>query len=241
MKITAIKTRTFQPPKDDLFQVLEASLTQLKENDVVFITSKVLAIHQGLCIPMSEVPNKDDLIIQESEAYIPRNQCPGDYVVLTIKDGFLIPTSGIDESNSKQHYILFPEASSLFAKEICNFLKLKFNLTNLAVVITDSTSRPLKKGVTGFATGFFGLKPLKSYIGKKDLFGREIKMSQLSIVDSLSAIAVMYMGEGDESTPILVISDCPLVEFTRQETFQDYQVKLTDDIYYPLLKNFNQK
>jgi len=240
MKITPIKTRPFLPPKDDIFDLLDQSINQLQEGDILFITSKVVAIHQGLCEKIEEVPNKDDLIKQEAQYSIDRSKCPGGYVVLTIKDGFLIPTSGIDESNSNGYYVLFPKDSSKIAKEICEYLKQKFKIQNLAVVITDSTSRPLKKGVTGFATGFYGLKPLKSYIGQKDIFGREIKMSQLSIVDSLSSIAVMYMGEGDECTPFLKISNCSKVEFTQEETFKDYQIPLEDDIYYSVLKNFKK-
>ena len=240
MQIQAIKTRPILPPKDDIFKLIDQSVNQLQERDILFITSKIIAIHQGLCEKIEDVQNKDDLIKKESDYFIDRSKCPGEYVVLTIKDGFLIPTSGIDESNSNGYYILFPENSSKIAKEICEYLKQKFKLQNLAVVITDSTSRPLKKGVTGFATGFYGLEPLKSYIGQKDIFGREIKMSQLSIVDSLAAIAVMYMGEGDECTPFLKISNCSQVKFTRQENFKDYQIPLRDDIYYSVLKNFHQ-
>ena len=240
MQIQAIQTRPFLPPKDDIFKLIDQSISKLIEGDVLFITSKIIAIHQGLCKKIEDCPNKDDLIKKEADHFIDRSKCPGGYVVLTIKDGFLIPTSGIDESNSNGYYVLFPDDSSKIAKEICIYLKNKFKLQNLAVVITDSTSRPLKKGVTGFATGFYGLEPLKSYIGQKDIFGREIKMSQLSVVDSLAAIAVMYMGEGDECTPFLKISNCPQVKFTRKETFKDYQIPLRDDIYYSVLKNFHK-
>ena len=48
------------------------------------------------------------------------------------------------------------------------------------------------------------------------------------------------MGEGDECTPFLKISNCPQVKFTSKETFKDYQIPLRDDIYYSVLKNFHQ-
>ena len=159
MQIQAIKTRAFLPPQDDIFKLIDQSIDELKEGDVLFITSKIIAIHQGLCKKIEDCPNKDDLIIQEADHFIDRSKCPGGYVVLTIKDGFLIPTSGIDESNSNGYYVLFPDDSSKIAKEICIYLKNKFKLQNLAVVITDSTSRPLKKELQVLQQAFMDLNP----------------------------------------------------------------------------------
>jgi F420-0:gamma-glutamyl ligase len=46
MKFIPVKTRALLPPKDDVYKELERSLPKLKEGDVLFIASKVLAIHQ---------------------------------------------------------------------------------------------------------------------------------------------------------------------------------------------------
>jgi len=53
MEFIPIKTRIMQPPKDDLYPLLDEYLTDVEENDVVLISSKVLAIHQGRCIRRS--------------------------------------------------------------------------------------------------------------------------------------------------------------------------------------------
>ena len=47
---TPIKTRLVHPPKDDIYDILD-SLPALEEKDIVFITSKILGIHQGRCVP----------------------------------------------------------------------------------------------------------------------------------------------------------------------------------------------
>ena len=46
MQFIPIKTRPLNPPKDDLFEVIDKYLTDIKDGDIVFITSKVVAIHE---------------------------------------------------------------------------------------------------------------------------------------------------------------------------------------------------
>jgi F420-0:gamma-glutamyl ligase len=46
MQFIPIKTRPLLPPKDDLFDVLDTYVTGIQDGDIIFITSKILAIHQ---------------------------------------------------------------------------------------------------------------------------------------------------------------------------------------------------
>lgn len=237
MQIIPIKTRKFLPPQDDLYALLDEFCPELSDGDLLFITSKVLSIHQGRTILIDDVKDKDELIIKEAERYIPRSECPGSYVIMTIKDGSLMPTAGIDASNSNGYYVLWPENSSLAAKEIHGYLCQKFRLKRLGVIITDSHSVPLRYGVVGKSTGFHGLNPIKDYRGKTDIFGREIKVSTVNVIDSLAATAVFGMGEGDEMTPLLILRDVEGVEFSIQDHTGEYFVDPDQDIYSPLYRN----
>jgi F420-0:gamma-glutamyl ligase len=243
MKIECIpiKTRTLYPPQDNIYSVIDESLLTLQENDVLIVTSKIVAIHQGRCIPINEVPNKDDLIKQEAEYFIPRSEVPFAAATLTIKENTLIPSAGIDESNANGYYILWPTKSSTFAKELCLYLKKKYTLKNLAVIITDSHTVPLRWGVLGCAIGFYGLEPLYDYRGKTDIFGRELKMTQQNIVDALAVISVVAMGEGNEQTPIAIVRGAQFVQFTNQETYPQFIIPKEEDIYKPLLDRFHYK
>ncbi len=60
MIIKPIKTRILNPPKDDLLQAMAASVKSLPEKSILVITSKVISIWQGRCVPMPEHPTKDD-------------------------------------------------------------------------------------------------------------------------------------------------------------------------------------
>jgi F420-0:gamma-glutamyl ligase len=112
MNFIKIKTRAILPPKDAIYPILDTYVPKLKEGDVVFITSKILAIHQGRCLLNGDVKDKDALIVSESDRYIPRSEVPHGYAVLTLKDYTLIPSAGIDESNANGHYILWSTESA---------------------------------------------------------------------------------------------------------------------------------
>jgi dihydrofolate synthase / folylpolyglutamate synthase len=238
MEIIPIKTRVVMPPKDDIYNVIDEFCPKLQEKDVLLITSKILAIHQGLCIPMNTIEDKDELIKKEADVFIPRKECPGEYVIMTIKNNTLIPSAGIDESNANDHYILWPKNPDKEAKKICEYLQKKFSINDLAVIITDSHTTPMRYGTMGISTGFYGLNPLKSYIGTKDIFDREIIMSQSNVVDSLAVMGVAVMGEGAEQIPMTIIRNAEFVEFTKEETYKQLLIPIKEDIYYPLLRNF---
>lgn len=240
MQIIPIKTRVLQPPKDDLLAALDDALPPLHERDIVLITSKVVAIHQGRCVPMKDVADKDKLIEQEADAFLSRDACPDRMIMLTIKHNTLIATAGIDESNADDHYILWPTDIQATAKMLWAHLRAKHHVQNLGIIITDSHSVPLRLGVLGIAIGFYGFEPLLNHRGKSDLFGRTIYWSQTNIPDSLAAAAVLVMGESNEQTPVAIARDLSNITFTEDDCYQQWVIERKKDIYAPLLKVFDQ-
>lgn len=239
MIVKAIKTRQLLPPKDDLFSIIKESVFSVKEKSIIVVTSKVASIWQGRCIKNDGKINKDELVKKEADLYIERNTKILESVMLTIKDNILIPTSGIDESNANGYYILWPRKPFLAAKEIYDFIKKEYKLKQLGVIISDSHTTPLRTGIMGIGLAYYGFYPLRDYRGKKDIFGRELKMSQTNIVDSLSAAAVYTMGEGNEQTPIAVIEDVGDMKFEEIDINKKNPLErnIDEDIYSPLLKS----
>lgn len=219
MKVKAIKTRIFLPPKDDLQKFLKESFIngKPKEGSIIVISSKIVAISEGRCIKITGKSNKSALIKQEADFYIDKNKVSGKISPLTIKDNILISLSGIDESNGNGYYILWPKKPFLSAKKIYHFIKKEYGLKTCGVIICDSTKTPLRAGIVGIGLAYYGFYPLRDYRGKKDIFGREIKSSQTNIVDSLAATAVFEMGEGDEHMPLVIIEDVRDIYFTDKD------------------------
>lgn len=240
MEINPIKTRAILPPQDDIYKVIDEFVPELRENDVLVVTSKILAIHQGRCVPIGDVKDKDDLIVEEADLAFIKNGSLDGHINLTIKGNTLIAFAGIDESNANGYYILWPDDPVKAAKQIRQYLKKKFAIKNLAVIITDSHCVAMRRGTSGISIGFCGLNPLKDYRKKSDVFGREMKITQANIVDALSAMAVAAMGEGDERQPLAIIRGANFVEFTDKDTSKDLLIPLREDLFYPLLKDFRK-
>jgi len=237
MIINAIKTRAFMPPRDDLFSLINRDLTPIKDGEILVITSKIVSIWQGRCVKMSDVEDKDALIQKEAELYLPRNKMQKNAVMLTVRNNFLIPTSGIDESNANDYYILWPEEPFKTAKKIYDFIKKKYKLKKFGLIISDSHTVPLRWGTMGFALSYWGFYPLRDYRGKKDIFGKELKLSQLNIADSLATTAVLAMGEGNEQTPMAVVKKFDSIEFGNFDFLKQNPIEIDrkEDIYWPLL------
>lgn len=241
MEFIKVRTRKFLPPQDDIYRVLDESLPRLKNGDVVLITSKVLAIHQGRCVLINEndKAQRDRLAKQEAEWYIDRKHVPHGFM-LTIKDYTLIASAGIDKSNGNGFFVLWPENTNKLLKEIVAYLKKKHKVRDLAAIATDSHITPLRAGVTGISTGFFGMEPVQDLRGTADIFGRKLKVTRVNIVDGLAAGAVLAMGEGRERTPIVIARGAKMVKFTTKNTYRKLAVSPSIDIYRPLLKPFKK-
>lgn len=237
------------PPEDDLLSLIKegflAKKIKLKEKSVVIITSKIVAIGQGRCVKINQNLSeedqrneKDKLVKKEAEYYIDRKDVPNQMAILTIKNNILIPTAGIDESNANGYYILWPKKPFLEAKKIWQFLRKEFKIKKIGVIISDSHTTPLRAGMMGIAIAYYGFNPLNSYVGKKDIFGRKLKMTRVSVADSLAIAAVFEMGESNEMTPVAVIEDIRDIKFGFDSTKADpMKIDKKIDIYYPLIKN----
>lgn len=243
MQFFPIKTRAILPPKDNIYSVFDKYLPKLKNGDVLLITSKILAIHQGRCIQVKpgDREQKDRLIMKEAEKFISRRRVPGHYAILTIKNHTLIASSGIDESNSNGYYVLWPKNINSEAKKIWKYLRRKNKIKNLGIIITDSHTIPLRRGTMGVSIGFFGIKPVKDLRGHPDIFGKKLKISRTNTVDALAAAGVMLMGEANEQTPLLIIRGAKFLEFTNKNLYNDLIISENEDLYRPLLKAFRKK
>lgn len=235
-----------RPPRDDLFEVIASAISELPENSVFVVASKVVSLHQGRCLLQSQVPHKDKLIEKEADRFLPRKYTPNQAVVLTVKNNILIPTAGIDESNADGYYILWPKRPDKAAREIYNFLRRKYKTKNFGVLIIDSHTVPLRRGVMGVALGYFGFVPIRDYRGQKDLFGRKFKMSTVDLVDCLASAAMLVMGEGKERRPLALIEEVPFIQFTAkpyrpEKRRSSLEIHWKEDLYGPLLRSVKWK
>lgn len=241
MIVKAIKTQKVLAGKQSLLELLDKYLSKFSESSVLVITSKVVALCENR-VARIDGTDKEELVRQEADRYMPSHVSKYGYN-FTIKDSTLTSSSGIDESNGDGNYILWPANSQKTANQIRKYLRERFNLQKIGVVITDSTCLPLRWGTVGTALAYSGFSPANDYIGTGDLFGRPFKVSKAGIASGLAAAAVLVMGEGTEQTPLVVIDEVPFVAFqdhdpTPQELDLFKISNVEDDLFAPFLSSF---
>lgn len=229
MKVQPIKTSLFKE-NGNLFAFLDKHLPKIKNKDVVVITSKIVALSEGRFCVAKDEKFKEKIIRQESDYAIKTK-----YAWLTIKDGDVLSSAGIDESNANGKLILLPKDCYKSAEIVRDYLLKKYKLKKLGVIITDSRLMPLRAGVVGISMGYAGFKGIKNYIGKPDLFDRKFKVSKTDIADSLATAAVLVMGEGTEKQPLCLVSEAP-VDFIDTTDRNELKIDIKDDIYKPLFE-----
>lgn len=245
MQITPIKTRPLRAPKDSLLDAIRKSKLSLKDGDIVAISSKVVSINEGRTVAIDQIPDKEKLIEQEADWYLKAPKASRYRRRFTINAGAMAGSAGIDESNGDGYYVLYPKDPFRSAKKLRAALMKEYGVKELAVIITDSMSMPLRRGAIGFALSWDGIDPLRDYRGTPDIFGRIINVELANLIDALAAAAVFSMGEGAECTPLALIRGAEHVSFKNRSPRNKAQliVEPEDDVFAPFLlhKSFKWK
>lgn len=236
LKVKALSTKVYHLGDNFTDFLIKNIKGVLKEEMILAVTSKVVSLSENRIISKANV-NKKTLIKKEADYYLGEI---GYNCHLTIKHGLMIPSAGVDESNAeKDFYILYPENPFRSAKKIYDIIRKKLHLKKFGVLLTDSHTKPLRRGVLGTALAYYGFKGVESKIGTKDLFGKELKITQINIADALAVAATFSMGEGNESRPLAIIK-AP-VKFTKRSDHKKLCIPLEEDLYKPLLKKALKK
>ena len=226
MQVQAIRTRIFKE-HEPLAVFIKKHIKKLSGSSVLVIASKIVALSEGRTAPTK---TRDALIKKESERGVKTK-----YAWLTVKDGMVMANAGIDESNADGKILLLPKDSFATAERLRKELKKINKVKNLGIIISDSHIAPLRAGVTAHALGYAGIRGIRDYRGKKDLFGKKMNISRTNIADSLATAAALVMGEGAERQPLALITDAPVV-FTEKTNKREISISQKDDMYGPFLK-----
>lgn len=239
MNVTAIKTHKITDKDTSIISVLDRYLKDFPDKSVLGIAAKIVSICEGRFVPVSSI-EKDELVEQEAELYIPRSYNKWGFC-FSITHRTLIASAGIDESNAFGNYVLWPKDPQKSANHIREYLVKRFNIKYAGVVIVDGHTQPFRWGVMGISIAHSGFAAIKWNIGKPDVFGREIQVSNQSVVEGLAATASTVMGEAGEQTPLSLISDVPFVDFQdrnpTEKELESISITPEEDLYWPIMMN----
>jgi len=224
MNVRPVRTRVFKE-HEDLEEFIIEHIPHIADGMVLVVTSKIVALSEGRT---ARLEDRDD-VIQKESSFAVRTK----HVWLTVKDGTVMCSAGVDASNADGKLILLPNNSFDAADELRVKLMRRYNLKELGIIIPDSRFMPLRVGATGVAVGYAGFKGVRDYRGEEDIFGRPLNISRTNLADGLATAAVLEMGEGKEQQPLCVIADAP-VEWTDTVDRTELHINIEDDVYKPL-------
>ena len=222
MRLYAVKTRIIKTGDDTVEVILQSLREQnlkLEDNDILAVTSKIIAYAEDRLVKLSDVKPSDkakklaqqfslqpefaELILREADKIYGGVE----KAVLTLKNGILIANAGIDNKNAPIGFaVLWPKNAEKWAMRIREEIKRKTG-RKVAVLIVDSGLIPLRIGTVGLALAVAGFKPIKDCREKKDIYGKPLVITRHAIADSLASAAHLLMGEAAEKTPIVLIKD----------------------------------
>ncbi|MET0417502.1 MAG: coenzyme F420-0:L-glutamate ligase, partial [Actinoplanes sp.] len=78
----------------------------------------------------------------------------------------------------------------------------------VGVIISDTMGRAWRNGLTDVALGSAGIAPLRDHRGETDPYGNELQITQMAVIDELSAAGELVKGKADQ-VPVAVVRGYP--------------------------------
>lgn len=192
---------------------------QIQNGDIIIVTHVVVSRSEGNVINLDEVTpsplaynlardlDKDpaliEVVLQESKTIV---RMGDGHLIVESKHGLICANAGVDRSNvpGKRNVAPLPKDPDLSASLIRRRIK---ELTNkeVAVVISDTHGRALRKGEINVAVGITGMKPIRDRRNETDLFGYTLRVKQTAVADELCSAAELVIGQADEGIPAAII------------------------------------
>ena len=208
----------------DLGQMISEGLKRAnivpEQGDIVVIAQKVVSKAEGRTVDLNTVvpssaacelaadtgkdPRVVELILVESKSVIRKKL---GVIIVEHKRGWIMANAGIDASNvasndGANNVLLLPLDPDRSAEKLRVALKQRFGY-DFGIVISDSFGRPWRLGTTGVAIGAAGLPSLWDRRGDEDLFGRDLKVTQLAVGDEVATAASLLQGQASEGQPVV--------------------------------------
>ncbi|MCX8176642.1 MAG: coenzyme F420-0:L-glutamate ligase, partial [Candidatus Bathyarchaeota archaeon] len=212
VEIIGVKGIPLIKPGDDIAEIIYEAIKKqglkLEDNDILVISQTIVSKAEGLIFMLknvkpsiqakiiSELTSKPaelvEVILRESKRII---RLRGKNLITQTKYGLICANSGVDISNVSGGDMVttLPRNPDESARKIRNKIK-KLTGRDVAIIISDTSGRPLRMGQVNIAIGVSGLNPILDRRGEKDLFGYTLKVKQIAIADELASAAELVIG-----------------------------------------------
>lgn len=237
-------------PGDSIAEIIIKTVSKnglkIEDGDIIVIAQKVFSKAERRIVKLEEVVPSDkaeeiakitgknpkfaELVLEETSRIV---KASPEAFIVEDKRGLICINAGIDKSNVKGrgNFALLPENPDASALK-CRLEIKRLTAKNVAVIISDTYSRPFRRGQVNFAIGIAGIKPFKDYRGKEDLFGIVLKVKNVAVVDEIAAAAELLMGQAKEARPVVIFKGLNnFVEFCEECSIDELYISKKEDLF----------
>jgi len=209
---------------DDITELIVSAAKKqnigIENNDIIIITEKIVSKSEGRIISLKNIkpshkaiklakeaekdPRLVEAILRESKDVL---KVEKGFIIVETRHGFICANAGIDASNiagNDETIKLLPKDPDKSAEKIRKKIE-KAAGKKIGVIISDSFGRPFRFGSVGVAIGASNVKALWDRRGEKDLFGKVLKTTRVSLGDALASLGNLVTGEAGEGIPVVVV------------------------------------
>jgi coenzyme F420-0:L-glutamate ligase/coenzyme F420-1:gamma-L-glutamate ligase len=132
------------------------------------------------------------------------------FILSELQFGHIGVRAGVDQSNIEDGMVIFLPPDPMKAADGLRSEIKKISGKNVGVIITDTCGRSFRRGQTGNAIGWSGMKAIRDFRGDVDLFGHVLKITEEAVVDEIAGFANFVMGESNNGVPAAIFRNCPV-------------------------------
>jgi coenzyme F420-0:L-glutamate ligase/coenzyme F420-1:gamma-L-glutamate ligase len=185
----------------DLAALISDAATDLRDGDIVVITSKIISKAEGKVVQAG----REDAIDQETVRVVARR---GATTIAVTRHGLVLAAAGVDASNTAPGtVVLLPDDPDGSARRLRQGLSDRRGVT-VGVVITDTMGRPWRVGQTDTTIGAAGVAPLRDHRGQADTFGNPLEVTVAAVADEIAAAADLVKGKTSQ-VPVAIVRGLP--------------------------------
>ena len=174
-------------PGDDPAALI-AGAAELRDGDVLVVTSKILSKAEGRI----RRQDRESAIDEETERVVARR---GDTRIVQTRTGLVMAAAGVDSSNvAPGHVLLLPEDPDASARRLRAGLRERTG-ARVGVVVSDTFGRPWRNGQTDVAIGAAGVLPLLDLRGVHDGNGNLLEATVNAVADEIAAAGELVKGK----------------------------------------------
>ncbi|CAL9464351.1 coenzyme F420-0:L-glutamate ligase [Streptomyces sp. enrichment culture] len=189
-------------PGDDLAKLIATAEPDLRDGDVVLVTSKIVSKAEGRIV---EAADREAAIDAETVRVVARR---GTLRIVENRHGLVMAAAGVDASNTAPGTVLLlPEDPDASARAIREGLRTLLGV-NVGVVVTDTFGRPWRSGLTDVAIGAAGVRVLDDLRGGTDAHGNPLVATVVATADELAAAGDLVKGK-TAGRPVAVVRGLP--------------------------------